>query len=160
MVGPKPTDGGSSHAEAPIERDLLAGRQPWIDCQRRGRRSNHRGFETELTRALSTTPVNLLVDVTECELAAAGLAALLHLESHHVSKVVLIATEPAMLGILRIAGVFSKYRIYPTLERALDACRANNGDPLNPGQPSEHVATPTFNAGRSQWLRIGTPLNG
>jgi hypothetical protein len=117
-------------------------------------------FETELTRALSTTPVNLLIDVTECELAAAGLAALLHLESHHVPKVVLIATEPAMLGILRIAGVASRYRIYPTIERAFDACRASNGDPLDSRQPSEHVATPTFNAGRSQWLRIGTPLNG
>jgi hypothetical protein len=117
-------------------------------------------FETELTRALSTTPVNLLVDVTECELAAAGLAALLHLDSHHVSKVVLIATEPAMLGILRIAGVASRYRIYPTLERALNDCRPNNGDALDPGQRSEHVATPTLKAGRSQWLRIGTPLNG
>jgi hypothetical protein len=117
-------------------------------------------FETELTRALSTTPVNLLVDVTECELAAAGLAALLHLESHHVSKVVLIATEPAMLGILRIAGVTSRYRIYPTLEGALNACRASNGDPLDSGEPSEHVPTPTLNAGRSQWLRIGTPLKG
>ena len=117
-------------------------------------------FETELTRALSTTPVNLLIDVTECELAAAGLAALLHLESHHVPKVVLIATEPAMLGILRIAGVTSRYRIYPTLERALNDCRANNGDPLDPGQRSEHVATPTSNAGRSQWLSIRTPLNG
>jgi hypothetical protein len=117
-------------------------------------------FETELTRALSTTPVNLLVDVTECELAAAGLAALLHLDSRLVSKVVLIATEPAMLGILRIAGVSSRYRIYPTLERALDGCRARNGDPLDAKQQSEHVATPTLNTGRSQWLRVGTPLNG
>ncbi|MDX6496610.1 MAG: hypothetical protein QOE17_2596 [Gaiellales bacterium] len=115
-------------------------------------------FETELTRALSTTPVNLLVDVTECELAAAGLAALLHLDSHLVSKVVLIAGEPAMLGILRIAGVTSRYRIYPTLERALNGCRASGGDPV--GEPSDHVATPTVNAGRSQWLRIGTSLNG
>jgi hypothetical protein len=117
-------------------------------------------FETELKRALSTTPVNLLIDVTECELAAAGLAALLHLEPHHIPKVVLIATEPAMLGILRVAGVTSRYRIYPTLERALDACWASNGDPLDERQPSEHVATLTLNAGRSQWLRIGTPLNG
>ena len=79
-------------------------------------------FETELERAVSTTPVTLLIDVSECELASAGLAALLHLQLCRVTTVVLVATSPAMLSILRIAGVDSKYRIYSTLEVARDAC--------------------------------------
>jgi hypothetical protein len=81
-------------------------------------------FETELARAISTAPVNLLIDVSECELASAGLAALLHLRSGRVTTVVLVASCPIMAGSLRIAGVASRYRIYSTLEAARDACRS------------------------------------
>src|SRR5260221_5690542 len=104
-------------------------------------------FEAELARGISTTPLNLLIDVSECDLASAGLAALLHLRLRRVTTVVLIATSPAMLSILRIAGVASKYRIYPTLEVARDACHTtrflDSTTPFAGGQPctlAEHVA--------------------
>jgi hypothetical protein len=77
-------------------------------------------FEAELARAISTAPVNLLIDVSECELASAGLAALLHLRSGRVTTVVV--ASPVMFGILRMAGIASRYRIYSTLESARDAC--------------------------------------
>jgi hypothetical protein len=78
-------------------------------------------FEAEIARAISTAPVNLLIDVSECELASAGLAALLHLRSGRVTTVVVVAS-PVMFGILRMAGIASRYRIYSTLESARDAC--------------------------------------
>jgi hypothetical protein len=132
-------------------------------------------FETELARAISTAPVNLLIDVSECELASAGLAALLHLRSGRVTTVVLVASCPAMVGLLRIAGVASRYRIYSTLEVARDACHnAGLVDSITsheeaPGEPwalSEHVApgetafafTPSVGAAlRSDQVGSGMP---
>jgi hypothetical protein len=107
-------------------------------------------FETELARAFSTAPANLLLDVSECELASAGLAALLHLRPGRVTTVVIVASCPALVSLLRIAGVASRYRIYSTLEVARDAC--HNAERLDsitprgaaPGQPwtlPEPVAT-------------------
>ena len=108
-------------------------------------------FEAELARAISTAPVNLLIDVSECELASAGLAALLHLRSGRVPTIVVVAPS-AMFGILRIAGIASRYRIYSTLEGARDAC--HDADVLDsitsPGQVDAggtvHAFTPSVGA--------------
>jgi anti-anti-sigma factor len=79
-------------------------------------------FESVVARAISTAPVNLLIDVTQCELASAGLGALRDVRFSPETTVVLVASSPAVSRLLQIAGLASRYRIYATLEIARDAC--------------------------------------
>jgi anti-anti-sigma regulatory factor len=154
VQAPKPRRAQNHRTEGPLMARLLLNEICWPDGDlaliARGVVDDGTvaAFETEIARGISTTPVNLLIDVSECELASAGLAALLHLQLRRVTSVVLVATSPAMLSILRISGVASRYRIYSTLAAARDACHnaklleSNTSPAEAAGQPwtlPEHV---------------------
>jgi hypothetical protein len=86
-------------------------------------------FERTLALAVSTRPRNLVIDVTECRLAAVGLEALRRLSrSPRHAEMALVAAGADTLRTLQIVGCTSNYRIYPTLDEARRACHQTRPD--------------------------------
>lgn len=83
-------------------------------------------FERRLDSAIGTSR-RLVVDLTGCQLASAGLAALVRLERRLRSRPAppsLVATGVDLLRMLQIVGLTSRFRIYATLDAALHSCRS------------------------------------
>jgi anti-anti-sigma regulatory factor len=72
------------------------------------------------TRLRLTGPRQLVIDLTDCRLESAGLAALIRLQRRSGSRPAaprLVATGVDLLRMLEIIGV-SRFRVYKTLEAA------------------------------------------
>ena len=83
-------------------------------------------FERRLELAIRTSH-RLVVDLTGCQLASAGLAALVRLERRSRSchgGTTFVATGVDLLRMLQIVGLTSRFRIYATLDAALHSCRS------------------------------------
>ena len=81
-------------------------------------------FERRLDSAIGTSR-RLVVDLTGCQLASAGLAALVRLERRLRSRPTapsLVATGVDLLRMLQIVGLTPRFRIYATLDAALHSC--------------------------------------
>jgi len=83
-------------------------------------------FERRLDSAIGTSR-RLVVDLTGCQLASAGLAALVRFERRLRSCPTapsLVATGVDLLRMLQIVGLTPRFRIYATLDAALHSCRS------------------------------------
>jgi anti-anti-sigma factor len=83
-------------------------------------------FERRLDSAIGTSR-RLVVDLTGCQLASAGLAALVRLERRLRGRPAapsLVATGVDLLRMLQIVGLTPRFRIYATLDAALHSCRS------------------------------------
>jgi STAS domain-containing protein len=78
-------------------------------------------FERRIDSAIGIGPGRLVIDLTACRLASAGLAALVRLERRSGSPAAthLVANGVDQLRMLQIVGLTSRFRIYATLEAAL-----------------------------------------
>jgi anti-anti-sigma factor len=79
-------------------------------------------FEKRVDSAISTRSGQLVVDLTRCRLASAGLAALVRLgrrSSARPTAARLVVTGVEQLRMLQIVGLTSKFHIYTTLEAAM-----------------------------------------
>lgn len=82
-------------------------------------------FERRLDSASGTGSRQLVIDLTACRLASAGLAALIRLERRSSSRPAatrLVATDVNQLRMLDIVGLTSRFRIYATLDAAHHSC--------------------------------------
>jgi anti-sigma B factor antagonist len=83
-------------------------------------------FERMLDSAIGTGSRRVVLDLTACRLASAGLAALIRLERRLRSRfaaAALVATDLEMLRLLEIAGVTSRFEIHNTLDAAIISAR-------------------------------------
>jgi anti-anti-sigma factor len=76
------------------------------------------------TRPRRTGPRELVIDLTDCQLDSAGLAALIRLQRRSSSRPAtrLVATGADLLRMLQIVGLTSRFRVYATLDAAHDSC--------------------------------------
>ena len=84
-------------------------------------------FESRLDSAIGTGSRQLIIDLTACQLASAGLAALMRLQRRSSSRPAatrLVATGVELLRLLRIVGLTSQFPIYATLDAALRSGRS------------------------------------
>lgn len=84
-------------------------------------------FEQRIDSAIGIGPRQLVLDLTGCRLASAGLAALIRLERRSTSRPAatrLVANGVDQLRMLQIVGLTSRFRIYATLDAALCSCRS------------------------------------
>lgn len=84
-------------------------------------------FERRLHSAVGTGFDQLVIDLTACRLASAGLAALIRLERRSRTRPAatrLVATGVDQIRMLQILGLTSRFRIYATLDAALRSCRS------------------------------------
>lgn len=83
-------------------------------------------FERRLDLAVGTGFGELVIDLTDCQLDSAGLAALIRLQrrsSDHARTTRLVATDVDALRMLQIVGLTS-FRIYATLAAAQHSSRS------------------------------------
>jgi anti-anti-sigma factor len=79
-------------------------------------------FERTLDRIAETAFERLVIDLTACELASAGLGALIRLQRRLQSRVeaaLLVATDVDLIWTLRVVGLTYWFRVCETLEAAL-----------------------------------------
>ena len=84
-------------------------------------------FEKRLDSAAGNGSRQLVIDLTACRLASAGLAALIRLQRRSSSRLDaarLVVTGVDPLRMLEILGLTSRFRIYPTLAAAHRSCRS------------------------------------
>jgi anti-anti-sigma factor len=78
-------------------------------------------FERTLDRAVGTTFERLVIDLTSCQLASAGLGALIRLQRRlqDRAEAALVATDVDLIWTLRVVGLTYWFRVFETLEAAL-----------------------------------------
>lgn len=82
-------------------------------------------FERGLDVAVGTGFRQLVIDLTACQLASAGLAALIRLHRRSSSRpaaTLLVAAGVDQLRMLQIVGLASRFRTYTTVDAALHSC--------------------------------------
>jgi anti-anti-sigma factor len=85
-------------------------------------------FERTLDLALGAGSRELIIDLNACQLASAGLAALIRLQrrtSTRPEPLRLVATDVDLVRMLHIVGLTSKLRIYATLDAAVQSCSSD-----------------------------------
>ncbi len=79
-------------------------------------------FERTLDRIAGTAFERLVIDLTACQLASAGLGALIRLQRRLQSRAeaaLLVATDVDLIWTLRVVGLTYWFRVCDTLEAAL-----------------------------------------
>ena len=79
-------------------------------------------FEQTLDRIVSDEFERLVIDLTSCQLASAGLGALIRLQRRLQSRAeaaLLVATDVDLIWTLRVVGLTYWFRVCDTLEAAL-----------------------------------------
>jgi anti-anti-sigma factor len=85
-------------------------------------------FEQRIDSAIGIDPRRLVIDLTACRLASAGLAALIRLERRSSSRPAvtrLVVNGVDQLRMLHIVGLTSRFRIYATLDAAVHSRRTD-----------------------------------
>jgi anti-anti-sigma factor len=83
-------------------------------------------FEAGLDSAMSVEPGRLVLDLSDCRLHSAGLAALVRVQRRfrgRPSVTRLVATDVDLLRLLQIVGLMSGFRVFASLEAALRSYR-------------------------------------
>ena len=84
-------------------------------------------FERGLDSALGVQPDRLVLDLSDCRLDSAGLAALVRVQRRFCDRpsiTHLVATDQDLLRLLQIVGLMSRFRVFASLDAALHAYRA------------------------------------
>lgn len=79
-------------------------------------------FEQTLDRIVSDEFERLVIDLTSCQLASAGLGALIRLQrrlQNRAEAALLVATDVDLIWTLRVVGLTYWFRVCDTLEAAL-----------------------------------------
>jgi anti-anti-sigma factor len=79
-------------------------------------------FERTLDRVAGTDFERLIIDLTACQLASAGLGALIRLQRRlqdRAEAALLVATDVDLIWTLRVVGLTYWFRVCDTLEAAL-----------------------------------------
>jgi len=89
-------------------------------------------FERSLDSVLAVEPERVVLDLSECRLDSAGLAALVRVQRRfrdRRSVTRLVATDVDLLRLLQIVGLMSGFRVYASLDAALHAYRQSGPAP-------------------------------
>ena len=84
-------------------------------------------FERSLDSAMGVEPDRLVLDLSDCRLDSAGLAALVRVQRRfrdRPSVTRLVATDQDLLRLLQIVGLMSRFRVFASLDAALHSYRA------------------------------------
>lgn len=82
-------------------------------------------FEQALDSAICTGQPQLVIDLTDCQLASAGLAALIRLqrcEERRPETTLLVVNDVDLLWTLQVVGLTYWCRVFATLDAALASC--------------------------------------
>jgi anti-anti-sigma factor len=83
-------------------------------------------FERSLDSAMAVEPDRLVLDLSDCRLDSAGLAALVRVQRRfrgRPSCTRLVATDQDLLRLLQIVGLMSGFRVFASLDAALHSYR-------------------------------------
>ena len=83
-------------------------------------------FETGLDSAMGVDPGRLVLDLSECRLDSAGLAALVRAQRRwggRPSAARVVATNADQLRLLQIVGLRPGFHVFPSLDAALQSRR-------------------------------------
>jgi anti-anti-sigma factor len=83
-------------------------------------------FESTLDSAMGAEPGRLVLDLSDCRLDSAGLAALVRVQRRfrdRRSVTRLVATDVDLLRLLQIVGLMSGFRVFASLDAALHSYR-------------------------------------
>ena len=84
-------------------------------------------FERSLDSAMGVEPARLVLDLSDCRLDSAGLAALVRVQRRfrdRPSCTRLVATDRDLLRLLQIVGLMPGFRVFASLDAALHSSRA------------------------------------
>ena len=96
-------------------------------------------FKRSLDSVLAVEPERVVLDLSDCRLDSAGLAALVRVQRRLrdcPSVTRLVATDVDLLRLLQIVGLMSGFRVYASLDAALHAYRQSGSAPAEPATAS------------------------
>jgi anti-anti-sigma factor len=82
-------------------------------------------FEQSLDDAIGREAKPLVIDLTECQLASAGLAALIRLQRRSERRpetTLLVASDADLVWTLQVVGLTYWCQVFETLDAALESC--------------------------------------